>query len=236
MVRLRPVRARRSGRKRRRRSRRTIGLLHLGGQDSRRLEALERETRNVEQGEVDWPKLGQDLHRAWLEPQAISPDPIEPRREESWARVVPLEFGHAMLGRGSHDPVSSRQVREWTALWSWLSDRMLYEARDLHGLAFHAEAGRGYNPPGRNSPLPEVRLATDPSSLTLTSRDRSATVNLQLSSNGGSGSIGLRFLATSRESPVIRPDFGHLEGAGRAARPTGLELLLAADLAEVAPF
>ena len=161
--------------------RRTIGLLHLGGQDSRRLEALERETRNVEQGEVDWPKLGQDLHRAWLEPQAISPGPIEPRREESWARVVPLEFGHAMLGRGSHDPVSSRQVREWTALWSWLSDRMLYEARDLHGLAFHAEAGRGYNPPGRNSPLPEVRLATDPSSLTLTSRDRSATVNLQLS-------------------------------------------------------
>ena len=156
-----------------------------------------------------------------MEPQAKSPDRNDPGREERRARVVPLEFGKSLLGHWSYDPVSLRQARDWTALWEWLSDLMLYEARDLHGLSFHIEAARGYNPPGRVSVVPEVRLAFDPSALTLTSRDRSATVKLQLSSSTASPSVGIRFATPTGESPTLRPEFGRLEGASRAPDELG---------------
>jgi len=199
----------------------SIALLRLAGQAPERLTALEETREQVAQGAADWPKLGQALQLAWMEPQASASGGTEPARQERMARVVPLELGGLLLGRWSHDPVLARQSREWTALWSWLSDRMLYEARDLHGLPFHAAAARGYNPPGRVLPVPDVRMVSDPSSLTLTSQNRSATLRLELSSIGRTDMIGLRFLSQSPEAATIRPDFSRLEGARQEPAPAG---------------
>ncbi len=192
----------------------SIGMLSLaGGADPGRLAELEKLREEVSRGTMDWPKLGQALRLAWIDPQANTSDDTELARQERMARAVPLELAGLYRGRWSRDPVLSRQAAEWTALWGWLSDRMLYAARDLHGLPFHAEAARGYNPPGRVSSLPDVRVTSDPSTLTLTSRSPSALMRLQLSSTGTPGTIGLRFLSPPGEPATIRPDFERLEGA-----------------------
>src|SRR5262249_23087958 len=100
-----------------------------------------------------------------------------------------------------------------------LADRMLHQARDLHGLAFEAEAARDYSPPGRVPSPPDVRFVADPASVTLTPRGPSATVRLQLSSTRGDGSIDLRVLSPAAGIPRVRPDFGRLEGAKKEDSP-----------------
>jgi hypothetical protein len=197
------------------RAARSIAMLRLAGQDPKLLERLEEDRVRVERTGADWAELGEALRMAWLEPLTASPDGIDLSRRDRMARVVPLEFGGVLLGRWSSDPVLDRRASEWTALWAWLADRMLHQARDLHGLAFEAEAARDYNPPGRILSPPDVRLVADPASVTLTPRGPSATVRLQLSSTRGDGPVGLRFLAPAAGMPRVRPDFGRLEGAKR---------------------
>ncbi len=198
-----------------RRAARSLAMLRLAGQDPGQLERLEADRVRVERAGADWAKLGGALHMAWLEPLTASSDGIDLSRRDRMARVAPIEFGGVLLGRWSSDPVSDRRAREWTALWAWLADRMLHQARDLHGLAFEAEAARDYNPPGRVPSPPDVRLVADPASVTLTPRGPLATVRLQLGATRGEGAVGLRFLAPAAGMPRIRPDFGRLEGAKR---------------------
>ena len=200
----------------------SIGFLRLsGGADSGQLAELEKDRDKVSRGEMDWPKLGQALRLAWIDPQASTALGTELSRRERMARVVPLELAGLYRGRWSPDPVSSRQAAEWTALWGWLSDHMLYAARDLHGLPFHGAAARGYNPPGHVSALPDVHITSDPSNLTLASRNQSALMRLELGSTGSAGTIDLRFLSPSGEPATIRPDFEHLEGARQRPAATG---------------
>jgi hypothetical protein len=197
------------------------GLLRLAGLDPGRVAGLEKDRERVTGGTMDWPELGQPLRLAWVDPAVNAMNGGDLHGQERMARVVPLELRGLLLGRWSRDPVFSRQSGEWTALFEWLSDRMQYEARDLYGLSFHAEAARGYNPPGRVSTLPDVHLTSDPSSLTLTSRDRSATMHLKFDSNEATGTIGLRFLSPPGDPATIRPDFNRLEGANTAPAPAG---------------
>jgi hypothetical protein len=204
-----------------RRARHSIGLLGLAGQDPGRLEDLEKGREQVARGTMDWPKLGQALRLAWVDPEANAVNAANLPRQERVARVAPLELAGLLISRWSRDPISTRQSHEWTALFEWLSDQMQYQARDLYGLPFHAEAARGYNPPGRASTVPDVHVTTSPSNVTLTSRNRSANLNLQLGSNGTTGTIGIRFLSPPGDPATIRPDFGRLEGARQVPASTG---------------
>ncbi len=197
------------------RAARSIALLRLAGQDPGPLAALEAARERLERDGADPSPFGHAMRLTWLEPQSASSEPSAASRRDRMARVVPLEFAAALLGRWGRDPVAERRDREWTALLGWLADLMLYQARDLGGLPFHAEAARDYNPPGREPDVPDVRLVADPPAATLTPRRPSATIRLRLAGQSGEGPIGLRFLAPAPGTPWVRPDLAHVEGATR---------------------
>jgi hypothetical protein len=159
---------------------RSIRLLRMAGQDEKDLAAPDQLRGRVALGEVDWPGLGRDLRKAWTEDLPARADRLDLSGQERLSRLVPIAADAAFAGLLAREPVARRQGRESDALLGWLSDGMLYEARDLGGVSFHAEAARTYRPTDYAATTPDVRLSVEPASLTLTSRNRSTTARLHV--------------------------------------------------------